>query len=81
MRVPCDCILFEGVDISVDEKYYDPEGEKDVKIKEPATKENFSNNPDPFILSQSLVESGTGKAVVCAVGKSSRRGDAPEKKL
>ncbi len=58
MRVPCDCLLIEGVDVSVDEKAYDPVGERDVKSKEPATAENIRDNPDPFILSQSLVDSG-----------------------
>ena len=75
MRVPTDCLLIEGADLSVDEKYYDPDGEREIKNKNEATKDNMSENPDPFILTQSLVESGSGKALVCAVGLYSRRGN------
>ena len=50
MRVPADCVLIEGIDVAVDEKFYDVEGERDVKNKNVATKDNMSDNPDPFIL-------------------------------
>ena len=50
MRVPADCLLLEGTDLSVDEKYYFPEGEKDIKNKNESSKDNMEDNPDPFIL-------------------------------
>jgi magnesium-transporting ATPase (P-type) len=37
------------------------------------------HNADPFLLSNSLVATGSGKAVVLAVGKDSRRGIHEEK--
>ena len=82
MRIPADCILVEGHDITVDEAYYNDGKEtiikKDVaKIEEEQVdkwgdKVKFTpSNPDPFLLSKSLVLSGSGRAVVCAVGKHS----------
>ena len=35
--------------------------------------ENHLNNPDPCLLQGSMVMAGSGKAVVCAVGKQTRR--------
>lgn len=77
-RVPADCILVEGQDISVDESFYDRDDNKPKK-KEVATTDNLNMNPDPFLLSQSLITSGSGKAVVCCVGEYSRRGIQEEK--
>jgi magnesium-transporting ATPase (P-type) len=34
--------------------------------------DNHKFNPDPFLLSDSKVISGQGKAIVCAVGKMTR---------
>ena len=39
-----------------------------------ANSENVYKQPDPFLLSQSLIMTGSAKAVVCCVGKNSRRG-------
>ena len=73
-RVPADCILIEGEDFEVDENYY-VDGPDPVVVKKAVCNEdNFSENPDPFLLSYSLVTGGYGKAVVCAVGVNSRRG-------
>ena len=67
-RVPADCILIDGMDITVDEaSYY--EGRETIVRKNLSTGENHKENPDPFLLSGSLVLTGTGRAVVCAVGK------------
>jgi len=38
------------------------------------TEDNYEANPDPFLLSNSLITKGMGKAVVLAVGKMSQRG-------
>lgn len=43
------------------------------------TKENIKMNPDPFLLSQSILVTGSGKALVCCVGANSRRGILDEK--
>ena len=40
-----------------------------------ATDQNIDTVPDPFLIAGTFVESGAGKALVCAVGKNSRRED------
>jgi magnesium-transporting ATPase (P-type) len=67
-RIPADCILIEGNDITVDEAYYNDKKEVIVK-KSLSTEDNHRDNPDPFLLSKSLVMTGSGRAIVCAVGK------------
>jgi len=76
-RVPADSVLIESNDITVDESFYT--GNNRAVKKEAATNENYSSSPDCFLLSQSLIASGSGKAVVCCVGKNSRRGILDEK--
>jgi Ca2+-transporting ATPase len=74
-KIPADCILIEGQDITVDEtKYF--EFDTKPKKKSAATAENILDKPvhDPFLLSDTLIASGSGKAVVCAVGAKCRRG-------
>jgi Ca2+ transporting ATPase len=73
-RIPADCLLVEGADIRVDEKIYSGGDQLNVVRKNVATPENLSDNPDPFLLADTLITSGSGKAVVCVVGKKSRRG-------
>lgn len=55
--------------------YY--EDNKKATRKSVATEEN--PNADPFLLSNTLIATGTGKAVVLAVGENSRRGIHEEK--
>lgn len=43
-----------------------------------ANEANIYSNPDPFLLANTLVAAGSGKAVVCAVGARSRRGIVEE---
>ena len=67
-RAPADCILIDGMDITVDEaQYYN--GVETIVKKSLSNGENHRDNPDPFILSRSLVMTGSGRAVVCSVGK------------
>ena len=70
-RIPADCVLIEGMDITVDEGVY-CEGRESLVKKEISTGDNHRENPDCFLLARSLVMSGSGKAVVCAVGKNQR---------
>jgi magnesium-transporting ATPase (P-type) len=72
-RVPADCILLSGQDLTVDESYYN-KAENHATKKEAASDRNYQKGADPFLLSQTLVIAGVGKAVVAAVGKLSRRG-------
>lgn len=73
-RIPADCLLVEGTDITVDEKIYASGAESPIVRKNVATPENVDSLPDPFLLSETLIASGSGKAVVCCVGAKSRRG-------
>jgi magnesium-transporting ATPase (P-type) len=72
-RIPADCILIEGSDITVDESYYYEDDATAIK-KSVATANNSMDYPDPFLLSNTLIMSGSGKAIVCAVGARSKRG-------
>jgi magnesium-transporting ATPase (P-type) len=72
MRIPADCILIDGMDIKCDESMYF--GLKNETIKKMVVNKDHMEieNPDVFLLSRSLVISGSGRAVVCAVGKRTR---------
>jgi len=72
-RVPADCLLLDGLDVTVDESVY-YEGENKASKKQVVSEDNFDQYPDPFLLSNSLVATGAGKAVVLCVGERSRRG-------
>jgi len=74
MRVPADCILLDGMDITVDEALYNEDRESIVTKLISKGEEHHRENPDPFLLSRSLVITGQGRAVVCAVGKHTRYG-------
>lgn len=69
MRIPADCVLIEGMDITVDESLYHEDRETIVS-KQISTGINHRDNPDPFLLQRCLVLSGVGRAVVCNVGNS-----------
>lgn len=64
--MPADCILTECDELSTNES--ELTGECEALIKEIITKENMKYNPCPFALQGSLVETGSGTAVVLAVG-------------
>ena len=70
-RVPADCLLIEEMDMFVDQSYYNITAnehnlEKQCSYQDPSSDEA---NPDPMLLSDSIVMAGSGKAVVLAVGK------------
>lgn len=77
MRIPCDCVLVEGTDIATDESAMT--GEPEQVEKAAVSESNFEHNPNPFLLAKTLVESGQGLAIICAVGVHTRSGMAEEK--
>lgn len=77
MRIPADCLLIDGIDISCDEAAMT--GEPEHMEKNHVTDSNFESNPDPFLLGKSLIVNGMGTAIICAVGINSRSGMAEEK--
>ncbi len=71
-RIPADCVVIDATRLKVDENYYH-KGEPTIKDKKVCHSDNMDENPDCFLLSQSLILNGSGKAVVCSVGEHSRR--------
>ena len=53
MKIPADCILLEGIDVSCDESAMT--GEPDQMEKSNVTDLNYEHNPDPFLLGKTLV--------------------------
>ena len=73
MRVPADCLLLDGMDITCDETIYNEDRECIVtKSISKGEEHHRENNPDPFLLAHSLVLTGKGRALVCAVGEHTR---------
>ena len=67
--IPADCLLLEGNDVTVDEKFF-TEIEKAFKS---VVVEGQHHGKDPFLYSSSIILKGSGKALVCAVGVNSNR--------
>jgi calcium-translocating P-type ATPase len=72
MRIPADCVLVDGMDITVDESMYNEDRESIVPKGISKGEDHHRENPDPFLLARTLVMTGSGKAVVCAVGSNTR---------
>ena len=72
MRIPADCILINCTDFAADEAALT--GEPEQVEKSDVNEHNFEYNPQPFLLANTLVASGSGTALICAVGPNSRSG-------
>ena len=72
--VPADCIIVHSDELTTNES--ELTGECEALEKEVLTKENLKYNPCPFLLQGSLVETGSGTAVVLAVGDNTMQGKA-----
>jgi Ca2+ transporting ATPase len=72
--IPADCILVRAHDMTVSESQLT--GEPMGKPKEVLNSDNFESNPSPFLVQGSLVETGSGAAIVCAVGNRTAQGKA-----
>ena len=64
--VPADCIVITSNDFSCNEANLT--GEPEPITKEACTNDSYAHNPNPFLLQTTLVETGTAKAIVVAVG-------------
>jgi len=84
-RVPADCILVEEMNITVDQTMYNNAQmsiekslsqeftqDRENVVEEEMEIDNHKDNPDPFLLTGSMILTGSGKAVVCAVGNNTR---------
>lgn len=79
-KVPADCILVEEADMRLDERFYfaHPEtsdadvckGKDDDKYqqKQCSDGKNHEENPDTFVLQDTLMITGSGRAIVLCVG-------------
>jgi len=54
-------------------------GEPEQVEKSEVNAQNVEYNPNPFILANTLIASGRGTAIVCAVGIHTRSGQAEQK--
>ena len=72
--VPADCLLIEGTELATNESALT--GEPEAMLKEVLTTDNYRHNPCPFLLQGSLVEDGSGRAIVLAVGDNTNQGRA-----
>lgn len=74
MRIPADCFLIEGMDITCDETMYGNVNPVKKSLSEGHDNHvvDHRDNPDCFLLSGSLVKTGSGRAVICAVGENTR---------
>jgi len=75
-RVPADCILIEEMNITVDQEMYYP-GQSNVEKEQSSyygqnshtgQVDNHTQHPDPFLYADSKIMTGSGKAIICAVG-------------
>jgi len=66
MKVPADCIMVEGQNITTIEG--ELTGEPDDMDKTPVTKDNYQEEACCTLMAKSLINSGQGKAIVVAVG-------------
>lgn len=64
--MPADCLILDCTELSCNESALT--GEPEAMLKEPLNNENYRHNPCPFLLQGSLVEEGSGKAIVLTVG-------------
>jgi len=71
-RVPADCILIEEINVTVDQSLIfskDTNVSKSLSMRNDSEEgDNHIDNPDPFLFADSKVLTGSGKAIVCAVG-------------
>lgn len=72
--IPADCVLIQGTDLVANESSLT--GETEPQHKRHVTADNYTTNPNAFLLKSTLVESGEGKAIVCAVGEQTQAGRA-----
>jgi Ca2+ transporting ATPase len=73
MRIPADCVLLESMDLTLDESMYFEDRETvSFKNTSQGPDQHIAVNPDILLLARSLVLTGSGRAVVAAVGKQTR---------
>lgn len=72
--LPADAILVTSIDMTASEGSLT--GESIALNKEHLTPQNYEQNPNPFLLGTTLIQTGTGRAIVGCVGPNTRAGQA-----
>ena len=65
-RIPADCLLLESIDLKVDEAYHNDDV-KTIVDKHEVDAENMVENYDAFLMAESLVVEGSGKAIILVI--------------
>jgi Ca2+-transporting ATPase len=65
-RIPADCLLLESIDLRVDEAYHHDDV-KTIVDKHESNAENLLENHDSFLMAESLVVEGSGRALILVV--------------
>lgn len=65
-RIPADCLLLESIDLKVDEAYHNDDV-KTIVDKHEVDAENTVDNYDAFLMAESLVVEGSGKAIILVI--------------
>lgn len=73
-NVPADCVAFKSITLVTNQSSLtgEPEGIHKCHVDS----DNYAQNPDPFLLQNTLVETGECTAIVLAVGHETRSGRA-----
>lgn len=74
-RVPADCVMIEETNVVVDQSMYikvETAIEKSLSVINDDGTDNHLQHPDPFLLAGAKIMSGSGRAIVCAVGENTR---------
>ena len=71
-KVPADGVIILASNLACDESAMT--GEPDAKKKVQINEQTLNQKPCPFVTMGSLVESGTGRFLVCAVGTKTQLG-------
>jgi Ca2+ transporting ATPase len=77
MKIPADCLMIEGQDVTCIEG--ELTGEPDAIVKTPVTSDNYTSGVLNTMMAKSLVSTGFGKALVLAVGPNTVSGVITEK--
>jgi len=75
-NVPADCVAFKSITLVTNQSSLTGEPEGIHKSHIDTENENYAQNPDPFLLQNTLVETGECMAIVLAVGHNTRSGRA-----
>lgn len=72
MKLPADCVMIDGQDVTCSET--ELTGEPDSLEKVVVTQDNMNDGVQGVLLAKSLCDAGSGKAIITAVGLNTAAG-------